>query len=160
MSLPVKPITVTAKGCPWRVVLVAQHKPRRAAAVRHRRVEAEAGVGGQQQPSQEETKGVRGGIVADTPFPAGDDRDQDRDGCRRSTGPSEAWKASTRGFCMIGARAGIWACLWSEESALSMGRGPQMLAVLSSVWPALHEKRKSTSFARVIDSKSPPIVPK
>ena len=37
-----------------------------------------------------------------------------------------------------------------------MGRGLQMLAVLSSLWPALHEKRKSTSFARVIDSKSPP----
>ena len=53
MSLPVKPITVTAKGCPWRVVLVAQHSPRRA-AVRHRRVqvaEAEAGVCSQQQPS-------------------------------------------------------------------------------------------------------------
>ena len=67
MSLPVKPITVTVKGCPWRVVLVAQHRPRRAVAVRHRRLtwilwvaEAEAGVGSQQQPSQEETKGVRG----------------------------------------------------------------------------------------------------
>ena len=65
---------------------------------------------------------------------------------QRSTGPSEAWKASTRGLCMIGARAGIWA-----------SRSPQML---TSLWPALHEKRKSTSFARVIDSKSPPIVPK
>ena len=38
MSLPVKPITVTTKGCPWRVVLVAQHSPRRAEAVRQRRV--------------------------------------------------------------------------------------------------------------------------
>ena len=38
MSLRVKPITVTAKGCPCRVVLVAQHSPRRAEDVRQRRV--------------------------------------------------------------------------------------------------------------------------
>ena len=150
MSLPVKPITVTAKGCSWRVVLVAQHSPRRAEAEACHLdplqvAEAEAGVCSQQQPAQEETQGVRGGIVADTSFPAHDDRERDRDGL---PGPSDAWKASTRGFCMIGARAGIWACLWSQESALSMGRGPQILAVLSSFWPALHEKRKSTSFAR------------
>ena len=42
--------------------------------------ETEAGVCSQQQPSQEETKGVRGGLVADAPFPAGDDREKDRDG--------------------------------------------------------------------------------